>query len=181
MIKRFFILLSLAFIFSSTPAQFDTSFVKASIRRCADSLVSGFKTKNWERFAQYSNPALIGSMGGKNEFMKYMAMMFLPIPDSAWKQYLPGRILQVLKTGGDLQTVVELKTVLDWEGRRFSTVSHLIGQSWDGGMFWTFFDSEGDRTAAMLIKPDLDEQLFIPKKMEKAEPVPSQPKSRNIP
>jgi hypothetical protein len=181
MIKRFFIILSLGFIYCSSPAQFDTTFAKANIRKCADSLVSGFKTKNWELFTRYNNPALIGSMGGKNEFMKYMAMMFSSIPDSAWKQYEPGRILQVIKSAGDLQAVIELKTVLDWEGKRINTVSHLIGQSWDGGLFWTFFDSEGDRTAAMLIKPDLSEQLTIPKKIEKAEPVPSQPKTKNFP
>jgi hypothetical protein len=179
MIKRFAITSGFAFILFHSHGQFDTTFAKTNIRKCADSLVAGFKTKNWELFTRYNNPALIGSMGGKNEFMKYMAMMFSPIPDSAWKQYEPGKILQVIKSGGDLQTVVELKTVLEWEGKRITTISHLIGQSWDGGLFWTFFDNEGDRAAAMLIKPDLSEQLIIPKKIEKAEPIPS--KTKNIP
>jgi hypothetical protein len=181
MIKHIIITISCAFIFCHSHAQFDTSFAKANIRKCADSLTAGFKTKNWELFTRYNNPALIGSMGGKNEFMKYMAMMFSPIPDSAWKQYEPGKILQVIKSGGDFQTVVELKTVLDWQGKRITTVSHLIGQSWDGGLFWTFFDSEGERAAAMFIKPDLSEQLIIPQKIEKAEPIPSQRKTKNIP
>jgi hypothetical protein len=182
MIKRFvFAIISCAFIFSRSPAQFDTSFAKANIRHCADSLTIGFKTKNWELFTRYNYPALIGSMGGKNEFMKNMAMMFSEIPDSAWKQYERGRILQVIKTGGDLQTVVELKSILDWQGRRITTVTHLIGESWDGGLFWTFFDSEGDRNAALLIKPDLSEQLIIPKKMEKTEPVPPGQKTKNNP
>jgi hypothetical protein len=181
MIKRFTITIGCAFIFTHCPAQFDTTFAKANIRKCADSLVAGFKTKNWELFTRYNNPALIGTMGGKNEFMKYMDMMFSPIPDSAWKQYAPGTILQVIKAGGDLQTIVELKTELEWEGKRITTVSHLIGQSWDGGLFWTFFDNEGDRSAAMRIKPDLSEQLIIPKKIEKAEPVSSLPKTKNTP
>lgn len=179
MIKRFFITVNLASIFCISHAQFDTAFAKASIRRCADSLVAGFKTKNWELFTRYSYPALIGSMGGKKEFMNYMAMMFSLIPDSAWKQYEPGRILQVIKTGGDLQTVLELNSVIEWQGRRISTVSHLIGESWDGGLFWTFFDSEGDRTSAMLIKPDLSEQLIIPPKKEKEEPLPASPKPKD--
>lgn len=174
MIKRFFIVAVFPFTFFAAEAQFDTVFAKASIRRCADSLVSGFKNKNWELFTLYNNPALIGSLGGKTEFMQYVTMMFSPFPDSAWKQYEAGRILQVLKTGGDLQAVLELNSVLEWEGRRITTVSHLIGQSWDGGLFWTFFESEGDRTSAQLIKPDLSEQLIIPKKIEKVEPFPSQ-------
>ena len=179
MIKHFFITISFAFIFCSSHAQFDTAFAKASIRRCADSLVYGFKTKNWELFARYSYPALIGTLGGKNEFMKYIAMMFESIPDSAWKQYEPGKILQVIKTGGDLQTIIELKTVIEWQGNRINSVTYLIGESWDGGLFWTFFDSEGDRASAMLIKPDLDEQLIIPKKIEKTETISSQPKTKN--
>jgi hypothetical protein len=179
--KRFFIALGFTFFFCSAHAQFDTAFAKASIRRCADSLVSGFKTKNWELFTRYSYPALIGSLGGKDDFMKYIAMMFSEIPDSAWKQYEPGRILQVIKTGGDLQTVIELKSVLEWQGNRISTVTHLIGESWDGGLFWTFFDCGDDRTSALLIKPDLSEQLMIPAKIEKAEPISSQPKTKNYP
>jgi hypothetical protein len=179
MIKRLCIALSFVCCFCWSHAQFDTAFAKASIRRCADSLTYGFKIKNWELFTRYSYPALIGSFGGKTEFMKYIAMMFSPVPDSAWKQYEPGKILQIIKTGGDLQTVVELKSVIEWQGRRISTTSHLIGESWDGGMFWTFFDSEGDRAAAMLIKPDLSEQLTIPIKNEKAEPVSEVPKTKN--
>lgn len=181
MIKRLSITISFAFIFCSSHAQFDTSFAKASIRNCVDSLISGFKTKNWELFARYSYPAFIGTLGGKEEFKKYIAMMFEPIPDSVWKQYEPGRILQVIKTGGDLQTVIELKTTIEWQGNRISTVTYLIGESWDGGLFWTFFDSMGDRASAMLIKPDLNEQLIIPKKIEKTEPISSGQKTKNNP
>jgi len=179
MIKRFLITISFAYFFCCSYAQFDTAFAKASIRRCADSLTYGFKTKDWELFTRYNYPALIGSLGGKSEFIKYIALMFSPIPDSAWKQYEPGTILQVIKTGGDLQTVIELKSVIEWQGRRITTISHLIGESWDGGMFWTFFDSEGDRTSALLIKPDLSEQLSIPKKIEHAEPISVLPKKKN--
>lgn len=181
MIKRLIITISFAFFLCHSRAQFDTSFAKVNIRHCADSLVRGFKTKNWELFTRYSYPALIGSIGGKEEFMKYMAIMFSEIPDSAWKQYEPGRILQVIKTGGDLQTVIELKSVLEWQGKLFTTVSHLIGESWDGGLFWTFFDAGSDRASALLIKPDLSERLIIPVKTEKSEPLPSRPKTKNNP
>jgi hypothetical protein len=181
MIKRFFVIIIFSFLFSGSHAQFDTAFARANIRRCADSLVTGFKTRNWEFFARYSYPALIGSMGGKNEFMKYMNMMFSAIPDSAWKLYEPGKILQVIKVGSDLETVIELKSVVVWQEIRYTTVSYLVGESWDGGLFWTFFDSGGDRTTALQIKPDLNEQLIIPVKSEKKEPLTSLPKNRNNP
>lgn len=177
--KRLFLLPVFLLSFSLAYSQFDTSFAKSNIGRCADSLAYGFKTKNWEVYTRYSYPALVGSLGGKTEFMKYMDMMFRSIPDSAWKQYEPGKILQIIKTAGDLQTVVELKSVLEFQGQRFITVSHLIGESWNGGLYWTFFDSEGDREKARLIKPDLDEKLIIPQKKESIKPLSSSLKAKN--
>jgi hypothetical protein len=179
MIKRPFLVLFFLFSISRAYSQFDTSFAKKNIRQCADSLTYGFRTKNWELFTRYNYAGLIGSMGGKDEFTRYMALMFSQIPDSAWKQYEPGRILQVIKTGGDLQTVIELKSVIEWEGRRITAVNYLVGESWDGGLFWTFFDSQGDRISALLIKPDLSDQLIIPAKMEKVEAISPQPKTKN--
>ncbi|MBI5858008.1 MAG: hypothetical protein HZB42_10235 [Sphingobacteriales bacterium] len=177
--KRLYILLFFLSLFTVAYPQFDTAFAKSNIRKCADSLAIGFKTKDWELFARYSYPALIGALGGKEEFKTYMAMMFAPVADSAWKMYEPGNILQVIKTEGDLQAVIELKSVLEWQGARITTVSHLIGESWDGGMFWTFFDPEGDRPKTMLIKPDLSDQIIIPLKKETTEPVSTVPKTKN--
>ena len=157
--------------FLGAEAQFDTSFVKNSIRRCSDSLAYGFKTRNWELFARYSNPAMIGTMGGKAEFINYLSQTFAQVPDSAWKVYEPGKVLQIVKTGSDFQSIIELRSVIEWQGRRITNTSHLIGQSWDGGSFWTFFDSQNDVKAAKQIKPDISSELIIPEKMEKVEPI----------
>ncbi len=56
-------------------------------------------------------------------------------------------------------------------GQTYTNTSHLIGQSWDGGSFWTFFDSQNDAKAAKQIKPDISSELIIPEKMEKVEPI----------
>ena len=181
MTKRFsFVAFFLSF-FIFSEAQFDTAFAKFNIRQSADSFVSAFKNRDWEKFTLYNNPAMIGSMGGKAEFIQYIDMMFSQIPDSAWKQYEPGKILQVLKTDGELQAVIELKTKIEWEGRRITSISHLIGQSWNGGLNWTFFDNGGDRISAMMIKPDLSDKIIIPNKIETAEPILAQPKTKNKP
>jgi len=169
MIKRLLFTGGFVSLFLCSRAQFDTAFAKASIRRCADSLVYGFKTRDWELFTRYSYPALIGSIGGKAEFINYISQMFMQIPDSAWKKYETGTILQVVKTPGDLQTVIEFKSLIEWQGNRITTTSYMVGESWDGGLFWTFFDSQNDVAIAKLIKPDLSEQLIIPKKNEKVE------------
>lgn len=177
MLKRsFFIgLFCLAAIFSQ--AQFDTSFAKAGIRRCADSLAYGFKTKNWQLFARYSNPGMIGSMGGTDEFIQYISQTFAQVPDSAVKKYAPGKILQVIKTPGELQCIIELDAVIEVQEKRITSTSYLVGQSWDGGLFWTFFDSQNDVNAAKTIKPDLSDLLVIPPKKEKVEPIAPTKKS----
>ncbi len=162
----------LLFVVMDTNAQFDSSYVKRQISQCADSLAYGFRTRNWEVFARYSNPGMIGTMGGKDEFIRFIATMFEGIPGEAWKLYKPGSILQVLQSGRDLQCVIELNSVIETEGNRISSKSHLIGQSWDGGRFWTFFDSQNNLQAARLIKPDLSEAIVIPAKVpDKVEPV----------
>ena len=178
MIKRACCIAFFLFLFLTGHSQFDTVFAKTNIRHCADSLAWGFKTKNWEVYTRYSYPAIIGAFGGTKEFMSYMATIFEAVPDSAWKMYAPGKILQVVKTEGDLQAIVELRSVLEWQGRKITTVSHLVGESWDGGLFWRFFDSEGDRSKALVVKPDLSEQLIIPQKKETIEPVSPQLKGK---
>jgi hypothetical protein len=181
MIKRLLPVICLCFIYTSSGAQFDTSFIKTNIRRCADSLTYGFKTKNWDVFTRYNNPAMVGSLGGTKEFSTYIAEMTAKVPDSAWKKYDCGKILQVIKTGGDYQATIELKIVIELKDTRITTTSLLIGESWDGGMFWTFFDSQGDRMAAKQIKPDISDQLIIPERIESKESLskPAKTKSKH--
>lgn len=157
----------------SGKAQFDTSFAKKNIIICADSLAYGFKQKNWELFARYSNPGMIGALGGKAAFIEYVSAQFSKIPDSAWSKYEPGRVLQVVKTENDLQAVVELNSIVEWQGIRITTTSHLIGESWSNGLYWTFFDSQNDMNVAKTIKPDLSNQLIIPSRDEKKESINS--------
>jgi len=179
MIKRIIIFIVFLFSMKSSPAQFDTSFIKSNIYRCADSLTHNFKVKNWERFTLYSNPALVARMGGKNEFIDYLSQLFMQVPDSAWKKYEAGKILQIVKTDNDLQAVIELNSILQWEGTRVTSTSHMIGESWDGGLFWTFFDSLNDAKNARQIKPDLSKEIIIPQKNEKVETASPKPKEKN--
>lgn len=152
-------------------AQFDTSYIEKNLLRCADSLTTGFKTKNWEQFTRYSYPAMVASLGGTTAFSNYISQMFSQVPASAWKKYEPGKVLQLIRSGRDYQAIIELKTVLDWQGNLIQSTTHLVGSSWDGGLFWTFFDSQGEERAARQIMPELDPQLRIPKREELKEPV----------
>lgn len=168
MLKRILLFASFLMVTFAGMGQFDTSFAKKNITRCADSLVKGFRTRNWELFALYSNPSIIGTLGGKESFIQFINETFATIPPDAWKMYKPGTILQVVKTPTELQSVSELNSIIEWEGKRVTATSYLIGQSWDGGLNWTFFDSQSDINAVKTIKPDISPEIIIPAKKEKA-------------
>jgi len=175
MMKKYGLLAGILFFFTAVSAQFDTSFMKSRIRFCADSMALGFRTRNWDLFTRYTYPALVGTMGGRQAFINYVSQTFGRVPDSAWKQYQPGKVLQVVKTRDDLQAVIELYSQVETMGARIIDTSCLVAQSWDGGMFWTFFDSQGSVLAARTIKPDLSEDLLIPARNERMEPLKPAP------
>ena len=161
----------LVFLAINAHAQFDSSYARKQIVACADSLARGFVTKDWVLFTSYSYAPLIGILGGKEQFIKQVSGALNEIPDTAWKKYHPGTVLQVVQTGRQLQAVVELFSVVEWQGIRVATTHHLIAESWNGGQHWTFFDSQNDRDKAVMIKPDLSPLLIIPPKHEKMEPL----------
>lgn len=171
MIKRLIFTLLISGLVSQAEAQFDTSFIKFNIKRCADSLTDAFKARDWEKFTRYSYPALVGSMGGKKEFGEYVSNTFSHIPDTCWKKYEPTTVLQVIRTDGDYQAVILLSSILEFENTRYITTTPLIAESWDGGYFWTFFDSQGDLVATKIIKPDLAPTIILPERKQTQDPI----------
>jgi hypothetical protein len=174
MLNRLVLLSMLLFFLSPLKAQFDTSYVKTRLLNNADSLAYAFKTRNWDIYTRYTNPSMIGALGGKQAFISYISDMFGTVPVSAWKKYQPGRVLQVIRAGKDLQAVIELHSVIEWQGMRATTTDYLVAESWTEGYTWTFFDSQGDPKASKIILPTLSEQLIIPAKIEKVEPLEEQ-------
>lgn len=174
MTKRSFFLIFFMACALLSEAQFDTSFAKRQMRQCIDSFVTGFKTRNWELYARYTNPAVIGSFGGKYEFLVMVREMFANVPDSAWKKYEPGKILQIVRSGKDLQGVIELHSIVEWQGVRVISTAYMIGESWNNGITWTFFDSHGDANETRVLMPSLSPDLVVPAKQEKMEPLDPQ-------
>ncbi|HMU44860.1 MAG TPA: hypothetical protein PKC72_00770 [Chitinophagaceae bacterium] len=178
MLKTTLLFVLFSFICQVSQAQFDTSFAKSNILKCADSLAYGFKHKDWELFTRYTYPAMIGTIGGKQAFISFISDKFALMPDSAIKKYEPGRVLQVVKSGKDLQALLEINSVIEWQGIRVISTSHIIGESWSNGLYWTFFDSQNDIKLAKTINPGLSDQLVIPPKNEKMEPIVSPGKNK---
>lgn len=150
--------------------QFDTAYAKSRIRACADSFTMGYLTKNWDLYTRFSYAPLVAKVGGAATYIAIINETRIQTPDSCWKKYEPGSVIQVIKTEGDMQAVIELNSILEFNGERTTTTSHLIAESWDAGYFWTFFDPLNDSSLARFVKPDLSPSIVIPQKKEKTEP-----------
>lgn len=171
MLKRFLICSFLSIIYFTALSQLDTAWVKKNISSCADSMTDAFKVRNWDKYTRYTNPSLIATMGGVENFKNMVSSGFGAIPDNAWEKYEHGNILQIVKTPADIQTTIELNSILNIGSMLIKSTVCLVGQSWDGGQFWTFFSSDGDKAVALQIKPDLSDRLIIPGKVEIKEPI----------
>lgn len=152
-------------------AQTDTLWMRQRLQSCADNFTNAFMKKNWDQYISYSNPAMVASMGGNEAYKIVVAGNFAKIPEGSWKKYQVDSVLQIVKTPNEWLAVLSLNSVLEMNGLLIYTTSALIGQSWDGGNFWTFFGNEGDKSMALMIKPDLSEAIQIPAKKEYSKPV----------
>jgi hypothetical protein len=165
------ILLSLVlFVNTVVFAQIDSTYLSSRLLKSADSLSWHFIQKDWNGFMRYTNPAIIGTVGGKEAFIEQVKARLGNIPSTAWKRYEPGRVLQLIKTDHDYQAILELHSVLEWQGMRIITCHALVAESWNGH-HWTFFDAQNSPDIASRIKPDLDPRLIIPPVNQKMEPL----------
>lgn len=139
--------------------EYDT---EKNIYRSADSMMAAFKRHDYKTFAKYNHPAMTKIMGGPEAFALFIAQQMKQIPDTAIKRVDIGKILQIVKTGKDMQCVIEQHMVMEMEGNRIKQTSYIVGESLDTGKNWTFFDASVSSLSPTKIKPDLSPQLIIP-------------------
>ena len=153
---------SLLFWFAVS-AQDDTVLIKKNLKRCADSMVTAFMTKDWKTFTRFTVPSLVEMLGGEESFINFTKEMLAEMPDSSIKEYSAGQIIQLVKTAGSWQAVVEQHLVFEADSMRLNSLSYLVGISTDGGKGWTFADPQGETGNARLLIPDLSPAIIIPK------------------
>jgi hypothetical protein len=146
------------------------SETESNIYRSGDSMLSAFKRKDWHAYVKYNHPNMIKRMGGPEAFASFVNMQMQQIPDSTVKNIALGKILQVVKTPGDLQCVVEQHMELQLHGSNIKKITYLVGESLDNGTTWTFFDaSVKTGVTPKEIKPDISSDLKIPEAQNDAQ------------
>lgn len=114
---------------------------EGNIYQAGDSMLSAFRRKDWITFVRYNHPNMTKRMGGSEAFASFINVQMNLIPDSAIESISLGKILQVVKTSGDMQCLVEQNLKLQLYGKTMIKTTYLIGESLDNGKNWTFFDA----------------------------------------
>jgi len=152
------------YLFAS--AQDDTLIIKKNIKLCSDSMARAFLTRDWKTYAHFTIPSLVKMLGGEEGFIAFTQEMVDEMPDSSIKDFKIGEIVQLVKTPGSWQAVIEQKLVFEGDSVLLKSTSYLVGVSIDGGTDWTFLDPQGDVNTARLLFPELSDALIIPKTMD---------------
>jgi hypothetical protein len=149
-------------------AQTDTNIVRKEVVKDADSMMRAFARKDFIKFADYSHPGILKVMGGKANFILAVtsAMTTGELAEAKIEAGI-GELLQVIKTKGGYQALIEQKMVITIKKTQVSSTSALYGVSGPDGRSWKFADV-GDKEKDVLNQflPEMDKRLLIPKKKQ---------------
>jgi len=160
-------------------AQDDTLIIKKNIKLCSDSMARAFLSRDWKTYAHFTIPSLVEMLGGEDGFIAFTQEMVDEMPDSSIKDFKIGEIVQLVKTPGSWQAVIEQKLVFEGDSLLLKSTSYLVGISTDGGQAWTFLDPQGDVNTARLLFPDLSDALIIPKTIDDLQIIEQKEKKAN--
>ena len=167
--KKFFLLTAFIAATYFCFAQSNIETIKAGILRSADSMASAFKGRDWKTIVHFSPQSVLDISGGADSLIKMTESIMNNIPNNAVKQFSIGPIVQVVKTANDWQCIIEQHMLMELNGLRITMMSPLIGQSFNDGASWTFFDSKGDDATARMFLPTLSNELVLPKGIQNVE------------
>lgn len=160
--KRTFVILAILLSITAE-AQFDTLAVHQQIRGSVDSMITAFRNGNWHTMASYTNEKLVGFMGGTEAYARLVdSTLGRIMKDGSLDEYQAGKILQVVKTPGGYQCIVESFLQMTMNGTTVTGCSYNLGTS-PNGTDWRFLRLEEDSPYDIKdFVPDLSPQLKLP-------------------
>ena len=159
-------LLLIVFIASciQSQAQFDTLFISKKASAGEDSLIALFKKKDWKSYADYMHPSIIEMVGGKENFVTTLQQSMKALEVAKFDAFKNGRVLQIVKTNGQYQCIIESFMQMTLNGMLISGSSYDLAFSTDGNE-WKFLRIDqtfAPETIKQLI-PELSTDLKLPK------------------
>jgi len=161
--KTYLFVIFLAFAFQSS-AQFDTAAVSKKASVGEDSLIAIFNRKDWVSYANYMHPSLIKITGGKEKFVTILEQAMKALDGAQFDAFKNGRVLQIIKTNGQYQGVIESFMQMRFSGILMSGSSYDLAFSNDGDS-WTFMRIDQKQTPETIkqLIPELSPDLKLPR------------------
>ncbi len=126
---------------------------------CGDAMTKAFAKRDWSTIADYTHPNVVKMMGGKEGMIEIVKAGMKDIPDTSIKKIGIGKIV-ALKGN---QCVIEQEMLMHLQGVSVSSTTYLVGESFDNGKNWRFFDASNVGTMELKqIMPNYDSSLSIP-------------------
>lgn len=130
-----------------------------AIYTCGDAMTKAFAKRDWSTIAEYTHPNVVKMMGGKEGMIEIVKAGMKDIPDTAIKKIGIGKIIGLKGN----QCVIEQEMLMHLQGVSVSSVTYLVGESFDNGKNWRFFDASSvSGTELKQIMPNYDSSLTIP-------------------
>jgi hypothetical protein len=144
-------------------SQADSAKLRQNIKAGADSMQSLFKTKDWNKYADFMHPQILMLVGNRENFINLVTQQMELLKSASVDSMKTGNVLQLLNHNGEWQCVLETFMQMTVDSTTVSMVSTNIGVSADNGVTWKFFRvSDGNETTMIEIVPALSPLLKIP-------------------
>lgn len=127
------------------------------------------ESKDYNTLVDYTYPAVIEQMGGKEAMVKVIESGFTQLESQGvhFRSVEFGAAGKVYKAGDQLHALVPQKIVLAVQGGSVTASSHLLAISQDNGNHWSFLDtSQLDKEAIKGLLPNYNDELVIPARTE---------------
>jgi hypothetical protein len=110
------------------------------------------------------HPSLIKITGGKEKFVMVLEQTMKALESAQFDAFENGRVLQIVKAGGQYQCVIESFMQMRFGGVLVSGSSYDLAFSSDGNR-WTFLRIDQNKTPEIIkqLIPDLSGDLKLPK------------------
>lgn len=167
--KKLGILISLMLLISICKGQPDTTNHSKMIKAQADRMAELFLNKEYGSFIEFTCPAIIEMMGGKQKMLESLELGMKKTAADGMEvlNFIMGQPSKVVTSGNELQCTITQTIEMKMPKGRMVTNSTLIGVSSDKGKSWTFFDSRGkDIQTLQKMIPNLSVQLVIPEEQQ---------------
>jgi hypothetical protein len=123
--------------FKASPAQSEA--LKKQAEACADALMK----QNYKQMAYYTYPPIVKDMGGVDKMQEKLtaSMGQMQAQGFSFKSVTIGELKDIVKSKGDLYSIVQDILQLSMNGTFITSSSYLLAYSHDNGVRWYFVDT----------------------------------------